>query len=99
MSNGTPEEILAQLQPVFQQALDTPGLKVTMASNATNTEGWDSLAHIDIIESVEQRFKVQFALGELQDLKVVGDLVALILKKRGAVDPISHRNPGSSCGG
>ena len=82
MTDGTPEEILAQLQPIFEQALDEPGLTVTMASNATNTAGWDSLAHIDIIESVERRFKVRFALGELQDLKEVSDLVGLILKKR-----------------
>jgi acyl carrier protein len=84
VTGATPQEILAELQPIFEQALDTQGLRVTMASNATNTEGWDSLAHIDIIESVEQRFKVRFALGELQDLKEVGDLVTLILKKRAA---------------
>jgi acyl carrier protein len=81
MNNGTPEFILAELQPIFEQALDEPGLRVTMASNATNTAGWDSLAHIDIIETVERHFKVRFALGELQDLKEVGDLVSLIHKK------------------
>jgi acyl carrier protein len=30
---------------------------------------------------VQSEFKVKFALGELQDLKNVGDLVALIQKK------------------
>jgi acyl carrier protein len=30
---------------------------------------------------VERHFKVKFALGELQDLKEVGDLVALIIEK------------------
>jgi acyl carrier protein len=81
MINVTPEQILAELQPIFEQALDEPGLRVTMASNATNTPGWDSLAHIDIIETVERQFNVKFALGELQDLKNVGDLVSLIVVK------------------
>ena len=35
----------------------------------------NSLAHIEMIE---QQFKVKFALGELQDLKHVGDLVTLL---------------------
>jgi acyl carrier protein len=82
MSSRTPDEILAELQPIFEEALDEPGLKVTFSSNATNTANWDSLAHIDIIEMAERRFKVKFALGELQDLKQVGDLVDLIIKKQ-----------------
>ena len=48
-----------------------------------NTPNWDSLAHIDLIEMVERHFKVKFGLGELQDLKEVGDLVDLILEKEG----------------
>ena len=81
MSNCTPEEILLTLQPIFQEALDQPELQVTFTSNAMNTANWDSLAHIDLIEMVERRFKVRFGLGELQDLKEVGDLVRLILDK------------------
>jgi len=81
MPSLSPDEILAQLQPIFQEALDAPDLTITLKSNATNTANWDSLAHIDIIEMVERQFKVRFALGELQELKEVGDLVALIIKK------------------
>ena len=77
----TPEAVLADLQPLFEEALDEPGLTVTRASNASNTPNWDSLAHITLIEMVTRRFKVKFALGELQDLKSVGDLVDLIVKK------------------
>jgi acyl carrier protein len=73
--------VLEQLQPIFEEALNTPGLSVTRDSNAMNTPNWDSLAHIDLIEMVESHFKVRFALGELQDLKKVGDLVDLIVVK------------------
>ena len=81
MSILTPDAILAELQPIFEEALDEPGLTVTRESNAMNTPNWDSLAHISIIEMVERRFKVRFALGELQDLKEVGDLVDLVVAK------------------
>jgi len=81
MPSKSPDEILSELQPIFEEALDEPGLKVDLNSNASNTPNWDSLAHIDIIEMTERHFKVKFALGELQDLKEVGDLVALIIEK------------------
>ena len=75
------EEILTELQPIFEEALNQPGLVVTPASNAMNTKNWDSIAHIELIEMVEMHFKVRFALGELQDLKEVGDLIKLIQVK------------------
>jgi len=84
MPNLTSDEVLAELQPIFQEALDNPALTVTRSSSALNTPNWDSLAHIELIEMVESHFKVKFALGELQDLKEVGDLVDLIIKKAAA---------------
>ncbi len=82
MANLTAESVLADLQPIFEEALNTPGLTVTRGSNALNTKNWDSLAHIELIEMVERHFGVKFALGELQDLKEVGDLVDLVQEKK-----------------
>jgi acyl carrier protein len=76
-----PDDVLAELQPIFRDALDEPNLKLTLKSNASNTPNWDSLAHIDIIERVERRFKVRFGLGELQDLQETGDIVRLVIEK------------------
>jgi len=81
MPEIAPDVVLAQLQPIFQEALNQPNLTVTRSSNAMNTKNWDSLAHIELIEMVERHFKVRFALGELQDLKEVGDLVDLVVEK------------------
>jgi acyl carrier protein len=81
MATLTPDEVLAELQPIFQEALDEPELTVTRESNAMNTPNWDSLSHISIIEMVSHHFNVKFALAELQDLKDVGDLVNLVALK------------------
>ena len=80
MDNFTPEAVLTELQPIFEEVLEQPGLTVTRSSSSWNTPNWDSLAHIDLIEMAERRFGVKFALSELQDLKEVGDLVDLIIK-------------------
>lgn len=81
MPDLTPDSVLADMQPIFQEALDNPGLTVSRSSSAADTPNWDSMAHMDILQMVERRFKVRFGLGELQDLKTVGDLVDLTMKK------------------
>ena len=81
MASYTPDEVLKDQQPIFQEALDTPGLTITRSSSALNTPNWDSLAHISMVEMVESRFKIRIGLSELEDLKEVGDLVELIVEK------------------
>lgn len=73
--------IMAELRPIFSDVLDLPALELTPESNATNVDGWDSLAHVNLIVAIEKKFGIKFALGELQNLKNVGEMVELIQKK------------------
>ncbi len=77
-------EVLPALQPIFRDILDHPSLQITRDSNATNVRGWDSLAHISLLSAIEQEFGVKFALGELDELKNVGDMIDLIERKLAA---------------
>ncbi len=78
------DDILEQLQPIFQDILDQPELVVTRESNAQNVEDWDSLAHINLVTAIEKHFKIKFAFQELQGLKNVGEMVDLIRTKLAA---------------
>jgi acyl carrier protein len=73
--------ILKDLSVIFADVLDLPGLQLTSQTTAADVEGWDSLAHISLVMAVEKHYKVKFALGELQDLKNVGEMAALIERK------------------
>jgi acyl carrier protein len=84
MAELNEETVLAGLQPIFEEVLDEPDIELTRGSNATNTPNWDSLAHLEIIEVVQRRFKVKFSLTDLQKLKNVGDLIDLVLEKSAA---------------
>jgi acyl carrier protein len=74
-------ELLERLQPIFRDVFDSSDLTITRASNAESVEGWDSLAHINLISAIEQEFHIGFALGELESLKNVGDMVDLMQLK------------------
>jgi acyl carrier protein len=73
--------IIRDIQPIFRDVLDIPDLQLTRQSNASNVEGWDSLAHVNLVMAIEKRYKIKIALGELQDLKNVGEMADLIQKK------------------
>ena len=75
------DNILEELQEIFRDVLDQPDLVLTRGSNAHNVEDWDSLAHINLVTAIEKRYKIKFALGELQELKDVGDMIDLIKAK------------------
>jgi acyl carrier protein len=76
--------LLEELQEIFRDILDQPDLILTRASNANNVEDWDSLAHINLVTAIEKQYNIKFALGELQDLKDVGDMINLIQAKLAA---------------
>ena len=74
-------DILKKLQPIFQDIFEDDELLITAESNAETVEGWDSLAHITLIFTLEQEFEIKFALGELETMKNVGDMVELMQQK------------------
>ena len=78
------DSILEELQSIFRNILDQPDLILTRQSNGSNVDDWDSLAHINLVTSIEKHYKIKFALGELQELKNVGDMVELIKTKLAA---------------
>jgi acyl carrier protein len=75
------DNILSRIEVVFQDVFDAPGLKITSDSNASQIEGWDSLAHINLIMAIEQDLSIRFALSELEAMKNVGDMLDLIMIK------------------
>ena len=74
-------EIKDELQELFRDILDIDDLILVDTTSANDIDEWDSLAHINLVVAIEREFKVRFALGELLDLKTIGDMVQLISKK------------------
>jgi acyl carrier protein len=75
------DSLLEQLQEIFRDVMDNPTLVLTPESNASTVKDWDSLTHVNLMTAIANHFKIKFKLRELQDLKNVGDLMALVAKK------------------
>ncbi len=76
--------ILSDLTAILREVLDDPELVLTAETSAADIPGWDSMAHIALVVEVECRFDIQFQAAEIEALRQVGDLVALIEAKRAA---------------
>lgn len=73
--------ILERVESILRDVFDLPQLEVSSDLTAQDVEEWDSIAHIRVVVAIEQEFKIKFALGELQSLQNVGDMLRLIEKK------------------
>jgi acyl carrier protein len=74
-------DLLPEVQEIFRDVLDQPDLVITRESNASTVDDWDSLSHINLITAISKRYKIKFALGELESLKNVGEMLDLMQGK------------------
>ena len=78
---NTDTEVLMRMNAVVADILDLPDLVLRRELSAKEIEGWDSLAHINIIVGMENEFAVNFSLSDVKGLRNVGDFVDLVLSK------------------
>jgi acyl carrier protein len=74
-------QIYARLSEIFESVFDDDSIQLTPAVTAKDVDGWDSLAHIRLMLTVERSFKVKFSTTEIGKLENVGGLVELIQEK------------------
>jgi acyl carrier protein len=77
----TQEEIRQKLTEVFRDVFDNPDLEISDATTAPDVEGWDSIAHVNLIVAVEKAFKVSFNTKDVKALANVGDFIRLIASR------------------
>ena len=72
---------IEEITPVFREVFDDDSINLTRGTTADDVEEWDSLTHMNLVIALELKFKIKFALGELQTLKNVGEMLDLINRK------------------
>ncbi len=75
------KEILQEVEKLCREVCDNSSIVLDEATSAKDVDEWDSFAHVSLIMSIEKHYGIRFALGELQDLKNVGELVHMIGSK------------------
>lgn len=74
-------DIFAALTPILREVFDNDDVVATPSLTADLVQGWDSLTHIRLLVAIEEEFGIEFSAGEINDLKNIGELAALIEAK------------------
>lgn len=77
----TKEKVYEMLDEVFQDVFDDEDIHVGPETTADDIEDWDSLEHINLVVAVENKFGVKFNMGEVVEMKNVGEMVDVILER------------------
>jgi acyl carrier protein len=77
----TREQVYQTLTTLFQDVFDDDEVTIADETTANDVEGWDSLTHVNLMISIEQRFGIKFKTSEMAHLTNVGELVNLITEK------------------
>jgi len=72
--------LLDEVQNVFQNVFGDDQLEVQESTTAADVDGWDSLAHLNLIVALEKRFGVKFATAEISRLKAEGSNIGTLLE-------------------
>ena len=73
--------IFERVNKVFQTVFDDETISVNENTTSNDIEDWDSLEHISLIVAIEQELNIKFSMGEVSNMKNVGEMVNIITSK------------------
>lgn len=88
----THEEIMQKLNAIFQDIFDDDSIVVTESTTADDIDEWDSLEHINLVDTVEKEFGMKFRMQEVSGMKNVGEMAEIIAQR--TAEPASKKKKG-----
>jgi acyl carrier protein len=78
------EDVMAQISRIVREVLRLPAATITVDTTARDVQGWDSLAHVEIILAVERAFKFRLRAADMARLDSIGSLVDVVIQRAAA---------------
>ena len=75
---------LDQLRTIASDIFSVPADKITADSSPQTIENWDSMQHLNLVLAVEEKFGVQLSPEEVEQMKSVGAVAAIVDKLKAA---------------
>jgi acyl carrier protein len=73
------EEKLEEIQLVFRKVFKDDTITIDFESNSDSIKGWDSITNIMLIDSLEEKFKIEFPIEVIFESKNIGDWINYII--------------------
>jgi len=73
-------DVRDQIRDIFREVFEDPHLALRDDMTAADVDGWDSLAHINLIIALERQMGIKFATAEISRMKEPGQNVGSLLR-------------------
>ena len=73
-----------QVRNVASDIFGIPADKITAESSPETIDNWDSMQHLNLVLTIEEKFGVQFEPEDIEQMKNIGAVAALVEKRRSA---------------
>ncbi len=78
------EQLYQQIRGIAADVFQVSSQNLTPDSSAETVESWDSVQHLNLVLALEQEFGFEFEPDEMDRMKNIGQIVALVESKRPA---------------
>lgn len=72
------DEIFKKIQVIFRTVFEDPNLVLNENLKADDIEMWDSLTHMDLIDSIEKEFNFKIPFEKVILFETSGDLIEYV---------------------
>jgi acyl carrier protein len=77
--------IFEQVRGIASDIFGVQAGKIAADSSPETIESWDSMQHLNLVLAIEEKFGVQLAPEEIEQMKNIGLVAALVEKKVSSV--------------
>ena len=70
--------MITTLQQLFEEVLRQPMPALTAETPFAELPGWDSVAHLALLLTVERYFSATFTSAQMVSMKTVGDMITAL---------------------
>ena len=81
MTTVSDATILEAIADAMRELFEDDTLQVTPELSRENEERWDSMNHLNIIFALEARFSIRFGVTDVESIRTVADLIAIVQDK------------------
>jgi len=70
-----------QVQAIASDIFGVPAGKISADSSPETVENWDSMQHLNLVLAIEEKFGVQLAPEDIEQMKTIGAAATLVEKR------------------
>ena len=74
---------LADVAALFAEVFQIPAETVTSTTSADEVPAWDSMGHLVLVQTIEERFKIMLEMNEMFEIVDAGSALS-VLQRHGA---------------